>query len=88
MSVPPGVPSPRAHGISEQSLYRWKVKHGGEDVGDAMRLRQLEAENRRLKRLVAELSLDRHRTARAPRWRGWGDLTPAEAGGPGGAGEW
>jgi hypothetical protein len=53
-----------------------------------MRLRQLEAENRRLKRLVAELSLDRHRTARAPRWRGWGDLTPAEAGGPGGAGEW
>jgi putative transposase len=48
----------RRLGISEQTLYRWKAKYGGMDVGEAKRLRQLEDENRELKHLVAELMLD------------------------------
>ena len=49
----------REHGISEQTYYRWKSKYGGMEVSDAKRLKQLETENRRLKKLVADLSLDR-----------------------------
>ena len=48
----------RRHGISEQSLYRWKAKFGGMDVADAKRLKGLEEENRKLKHLVGELALD------------------------------
>jgi putative transposase len=48
----------RRHGISEQMFYRWKVKYGGLKVNEACRLRQLEHENTRLKRLVADLTLD------------------------------
>jgi putative transposase len=48
----------RKHGISEQTLYRWKAKYGGLDVSDARRLKGLEDENRRLKTLVADLTLD------------------------------
>ena len=48
----------RRHGISEQSLYRWKAKYGGMDVSDAKKLRTLEDENRRLKYIVAEQVLD------------------------------
>jgi putative transposase len=48
----------REHGISEQTFYRWKSKFGGMDVSEAKRLRQLEEENRRLKEMVADLSLD------------------------------
>lgn len=48
----------RAHGISEQTYHRWKRKYGGLSVSDARRLKQLEEENRRLKRLVADLTLD------------------------------
>jgi putative transposase len=48
----------RRHGISQQTFYRWKAKYGGLDLGDARRLKALEDENRRLKRLVADLSLD------------------------------
>lgn len=48
----------RRHGISQNTFYRWKAKYGGLEVSDARRLRQLEQENRRLKRLVADLSLD------------------------------
>jgi putative transposase len=48
----------RRQGISVQSLYRWKAKYGGMEVSDARRLRVLEDENRRLKQLVAELTLD------------------------------
>ena len=48
----------RQHGISEQTLYRWKSKYGGLEASDAKRLKQLEDENRRLKQLVGELSLD------------------------------
>ena len=48
----------RRHGISQQTFYRWKAKYGGMDVGDAQKLKALEDENRRLKRLVADLALD------------------------------
>ena len=48
----------RAHGISEQTYHRWKAKYGGMGVSEARRLKQLEDENRRLKKLVADLSLD------------------------------
>jgi putative transposase len=49
----------RKHGISEQTLYRWKAKYGGMEASDAKRLRALEDENRRLKTLVADLTLDK-----------------------------
>lgn len=49
----------RRHGISEQTLYNWKAKFGGMPVSDAKRLRQLEAENAKLKRVVADLTLDK-----------------------------
>ncbi len=45
-------------GISEATYHRWKAKYGGLDVNEARRLKQLEDENRRLKQLVAELTLD------------------------------
>jgi putative transposase len=48
----------RRHSISQQTFYRWKAKYGGLEVGDAQRLKALEDENRRLKRLVADLALD------------------------------
>jgi putative transposase len=48
----------RKHGVTEHTVYRWKAKYGGMDVSDAQRLKQLEDENRRLKHLVADLTLD------------------------------
>ena len=48
----------RRHGISEPTLYAWRAKFGGMEVTDARRLKQLEDENRRLKHLVADLTLD------------------------------
>jgi putative transposase len=48
----------RRHGISEHTFYRWKSKFGGMEVNEARRLRELEDENRRLKQLVADLTLD------------------------------
>jgi len=48
----------RPHQISEQTYYRWRQKYGGMEVNEAQRLRSLEEENARLKRLVADLSLD------------------------------
>lgn len=48
----------RRHGISEQSFYRWRSKYGGLEVSEARRLKELEDENRRLKQMVADLSLD------------------------------
>ena len=48
----------REYGIAEQTYYRWKSKYGGMDVNEAKRLKQLEAENRELKQMVADLSLD------------------------------
>jgi putative transposase len=48
----------RRHSISQQTFYRWTAKYGGLEVGDAQRRKALEDENRRLKRLVADLALD------------------------------
>ena len=48
----------RRLGIATETLYNWKRKYGGMGVSEARRLRMLEEENSRLKRLVAELSLD------------------------------
>lgn len=48
----------REHGISEGTYYRWKAQYGGLDVSQLRRLRQLEEENRKLKQIVADLTLD------------------------------
>ena len=48
----------RRHGVSEATLYNWKAKYGGLDVSEARRLRGLEDENRKLKKLLAESMLD------------------------------
>jgi putative transposase len=48
----------RKHGVSGQTLYRWKAKDGGLEVSEAQRLRHLEEENRKLKQWVAERALD------------------------------
>jgi putative transposase len=48
----------RQHGISETTLYNWKARYGGMQVSDAKRLKALEEENRRLKKLLAEAMLD------------------------------
>jgi putative transposase len=48
----------RQHGITEATYYRWKAKFGGMDVSDAKKLKQLEEENRKLKHVVADLTLD------------------------------
>jgi len=56
-----GAPIPdlvRRHGVSEQTIYRWKSKYGGLEVCEAKRLRELEAENGKLKRLLADSMLD------------------------------
>ena len=49
----------RQHGISRATFYAWRRKLGGMEVADAKRLKQLEDENRRLKTLVADLTLDK-----------------------------
>jgi putative transposase len=48
----------RQQGISSATFYKWKGKYGGLEVSEARRLRQLEDENRRLKQIVADLTLD------------------------------
>jgi putative transposase len=48
----------REHGISQNTFYAWKSKYGGMNVSEAQRLRQLEAENTKLKRIVADQALD------------------------------
>ena len=48
----------RRHGVSEATLYNWKAKYGGLEVSEAKRLRALEDENGRLKRLLADAMLD------------------------------
>jgi putative transposase len=56
-----GLPLPellRQHGIAQGNFSRWKSKFGGMELSDAKRLKQLEDENRRLKRLVADQALD------------------------------
>ena len=56
-----GVPVPdvcRKHGISTSTFYKWRAKYGGLDASELKRLRELEDENRRLKQMYADLSLD------------------------------
>ena len=48
----------RKHGVSDASIYKWKAKFGGMDVSEAKRLRSLEDENAKLKRLLADAMLD------------------------------
>ena len=48
----------RRHGIAQKTYYNWKAKYGGLELSEARRLKQLEEENRRLKRLVADQALD------------------------------
>jgi putative transposase len=48
----------RRHGISDATFYKWKAKYGGLEVSEARRLKGLEDENRRLKKLLAEAMLD------------------------------
>lgn len=49
----------RRHGVSENTIYNWKAKYGGMDVSDARKLRELEAENKQLKKLLAETMLEK-----------------------------
>jgi putative transposase len=60
----------RAHGISEVTFYRWRKRYGGMSVSEAHRLRELERENVRLKRLLAErdLELDATKEVLAKKW--------------------
>jgi putative transposase len=56
----PAVEVCRKLGVTEQTFYRWKRKFAGMGVVELRRLRQVEEENRRLKQLVADLTLDKH----------------------------
>ena len=49
----------RRHGVSEPTFYNWKAKYGGMTVSEARRLKELEAENGKLKRLLADAELDK-----------------------------
>ena len=49
----------RRHGMSSATMYKWKAKYGGMDVSEAKRLRELEAENAKLKKLLAEAMSDK-----------------------------
>ena len=58
-----GVPTAevcRRHGISPATFYNWKARFGGMGVSEARRLRQMDEENRKLKQLLAEATLDNH----------------------------
>lgn len=60
----------RKHGISDATFYNWRSKYGGMEVSDAKKLRQIEEENRRLKHLVADLTLDNQmlKAVNAKKW--------------------
>jgi putative transposase len=60
----------RAHSISENTFYKWRQKYGGMEVADARRLRELEKENARLKRLLAEsvIEIDAMKEVIAKKW--------------------
>ena len=61
----------RKHGSSDATYYKWKAKYGGLEVNEARRLRQLEDENRRLKQMVADLSLDKEMLKSVISKNGW-----------------
>ena len=61
----------RELGVTDQTLYNWRSKYGGMEVSDAKKLKALEDENRRLKQLVADLSLDKEALTTVIRKNGW-----------------
>jgi putative transposase len=61
----------REIGVSDATIYTWKSKYGGMEVNEAQRLKSLEDENRRLKHLVADLSLDKEVLKAIVRKNGW-----------------
>jgi putative transposase len=61
----------REVGISKQTLYSWKARYGGMEVSEAQEAKQLRDENTRLKKLVAELSLDKDALQSVIRKNGW-----------------
>ena len=61
----------REHGVSAATFYGWKSKYGGMDVSEAQRLKAMEDENRRLKQLVADLSLNQEVLKAVIRNNGW-----------------
>lgn len=61
MDAEGGIPVPdllRKHGISKATLFKWRSKYGGASVSDVKRLRELEGENAKLKRMYADLALE------------------------------
>jgi len=62
----------REIGVSKATIYGWRARFGGMSVSDAQRLRQLEDENRRLKQIVADLSLDKEALKSVITKNGWG----------------
>jgi len=62
----------REIGVSKTTIYGWRARFGGMNVSDAQRLRQLEDENRRLKQIVADLSLDKEALKSVITKNGWG----------------
>jgi|SRR5580658_5606441 putative transposase len=71
----------RQHGITEQTYYRWKAKYGGMESGDAKKMKQLEDENRKLKHVVADLTLDNRalKDVLSKNWYGNGTSRSASA---------
>ncbi len=61
----------REYGVSTASIYAWKSKYGGLEVSQLKRLKELEEENRRLKTLVADLSLDKDALKSVIEKNGW-----------------
>jgi len=61
----------RELGVSKHTIYAWKAKYGGLDVNEAQQLRQLQDENHRLKKLVADLSLDKEMLKAVIAKNGW-----------------
>ena len=61
----------RETGVTDQTLYNWKSKYGGMEVSETKRLGSLEEENRRLKEIVADLSLDKEALKAVIRKNGW-----------------
>lgn len=60
----------RKHGIAGGTYYAWKAKFGGMEVSDARRLKSLEEENRKMKRVIADITLENHalREINAKKW--------------------
>ena len=67
----PAAEIARELGVSKHSVYAWKAKYGGLDVSQAQELRQMREENARLKRLVADLTLDKDALQSVIRKNGW-----------------